>query len=241
MLGEVKNIGNGPAAFVKITFTFYDDNSGIIDTDYTYIHGSCMTLASSDIETATVLLSGEIGAFELYTFINSSLVTSNSHIISLDTYGVEYPDAKLAIEGNIFPREDYFGDLELSGNVKNIGTTGLIFGETIFIIKNNAGLVIDISSGFIDGESIYVSSIGSSTDTGLNIDSTGTFSVSTMANFNKYSSYYYKTDWSDVEIIDNVAVGLSTANDNNIRTLVDDNSKSRERDVQIDNLRNYLR
>ena len=34
--GQVKNIGNGFAEYVKIIFTFYDNIGNMIGTDYTY-------------------------------------------------------------------------------------------------------------------------------------------------------------------------------------------------------------
>jgi len=36
IIGTVKNIGNGTADYVKITFTFYDNNLNIVSTDYTF-------------------------------------------------------------------------------------------------------------------------------------------------------------------------------------------------------------
>ena len=35
--GQVKNIGNGTAESIKITFTFYDSNGNMVGTHYTYI------------------------------------------------------------------------------------------------------------------------------------------------------------------------------------------------------------
>ena len=36
IIGTVKKIGNGTANYVKITFTFYDNNLDIVSTDFTY-------------------------------------------------------------------------------------------------------------------------------------------------------------------------------------------------------------
>ena len=84
ILGEVKNVGNVSVNFVKIRFDFYGFNDNLIDTDFTYIDGSCMTLALTDSETDTVLKPNEVGAFKLYTYIDAS----QSHIYAGDEINI---------------------------------------------------------------------------------------------------------------------------------------------------------
>ena len=54
ILGELQNTGNSDVSFVEITYTFKDGSDDIIDTDYTYIHGSTKKL--STVVTDTIYL-----------------------------------------------------------------------------------------------------------------------------------------------------------------------------------------
>lgn len=203
LLGELKNTGNKTASFVKIKFTFYDYNSNVIDQDFTYVDGSCMTLWSINIETDTVLKPNEVGAFKLYTFTKANSVSSYSYTISFDSDSLVSPDANLVVYGSITESRDYSDDLKLLGTVKNTGTTGLMFGKISFAIKNSAGLIIDTAFSYIDGENVYLPSIDTYTDTALDVSNAGTFEVFTDANYYQSRNYYYKASWDDVNITHN--------------------------------------
>ncbi len=62
-LGQIKNIGDAKACFVKITFTMKDSNGKVIDTEFTYVN-------STDLEP------GQTSSFECYTEVQKSLVAS---------------------------------------------------------------------------------------------------------------------------------------------------------------------
>ena len=196
ILGELRNMGGQTATFVKITFTFYDSNSNVIDIDSTYVKGSCQLFTSGG-DTDTALIPGEIGAFDLTTSTDANLVSSYTYQISYRTWETTAPNTSMVINSWINTQQDYSGDLELLGTVRNAGSKELYFGRVTFIIKNANGLVIDVRSSYINGQNVYLPSMDSYTDTGLIVGGSGSFSVSTNVDFNGYDSYYYKLSWSE--------------------------------------------
>jgi len=209
LLGELKNTGGKAASFVEINFTFYDTSLNVIGTDSTYVYGSCLTIALTNSETATCLQQNEIGAFQLNTSISNTSVYTYNSSISFNTYDLTTPDANMVVTSNITEQQGYFNYLQLLGTVQNIGSMGLIFGEICFAIKNSSGKIIDTDCTYIDGDNVLISSINSYTDTALRPGSTGTFDITTSADFDQYSSYYYKTSWRDRKIENNIAYSRS--------------------------------
>ena len=106
-LGEAKNNGKKTASFVKIKFNFYDADSKLIGTDFTYINGSCLTLSLTNNETDTCLKQNEIGAFELYTSIDNDSVSKYTYTFSFEAYGTKTPDANMIVLSSITEQEDY--------------------------------------------------------------------------------------------------------------------------------------
>jgi len=116
ILGELQNAGNSDVSFVKITYTFKDGSDDIIDPDYTYIHGSPKKL--STVVTDTILSPSEVGSFKLYTDVPNDLVTSMYYTISYEKYTTHPMKSEIVLHGNIVKRPDYFGHLELLGELK---------------------------------------------------------------------------------------------------------------------------
>ena len=155
---------------------------------------------------------------------------------------VYQPQANLVVD-SINIQTDYFDDLELLGTATNSGTTGLIFGKISFAIKNAAGLIIGTYFSYIDGANVYLKGIDFYTDTALNIGSTGTFDVSTGVGSTEYSTYYYKTSWSDSNINNGIAEHIS----NIVSTVVIDTKYDhpkmqcrKERDMHIEGIKNKV-
>jgi len=247
IFGELKNTGNKAAIFIEIKFTFYDSSSNVIGTDYTYVDGSCMKISTINTTSDTALVPNEFGAFELWTNIDANLVSSYTYRISFDAYDLEQPTANLVVD-SINIQTDYFDDLELLGTATNLGTTGLIFGKISFAIKNAAGLIIDTDFSYIEGENVYLKSIDSYTDTALNVGSTGTFDVSTSIGSTEYSTYYYKTSWSDANISNGIAEHISDILSNAVieRNYDHLNNQDRrearkERDMRIERIKNKVK
>ena len=227
LFGELTNIGNKTANFVKISFTFYDAISNVIATDFTYVHGSCRTLTLTDQETGTCLTPSEVGAFGQYTTVDYNSLSSYTYSIAFESYDSVRPDANLVVYGNITPQSNIFNWLELLGSVKNTGTTGLIFGQIYFAIKNHSGQIIATPFTYIDGQNVLISSINSYTDTALRPGSIGTFDVSTTVDFVNSASYYYKTSWDDSRISNNIAYSRSHRS-NKLSEIVDLQFQSEE-------------
>jgi hypothetical protein len=208
ILGQVKNIGDLGANFIKINFIIYDAAGRVIDTEYTYVKGTCVNLDlyGSLVPTGTALVPGDVGFFEVYTDAKAALAALVDVQFSYDTYAMRPMDARLALEGPVNAQSDYFGDLKLLGQVKNIGAKGLIFGEVFFAVKDAAGRVIDTDSGYIKGENVFLKSIGSYTDTALNIGSIGVYDIWTLVDFNRFHALDFRGYWQDAVIKDGVVV-----------------------------------
>jgi len=68
-LGEIKNIGDGKALFVKINFTMKDTNGNVIGTDFTYVN-------STDLDP------GQTSSFECWTDIAKVNIASWTYEIT---------------------------------------------------------------------------------------------------------------------------------------------------------------
>lgn len=204
ILGKVQNIGNKAADFVKINFTFYDASSNVIGTDYTYIIGAVLKLKLINMTTNTALKPQDIGAFMLWTNIKKSDVARYDYSFECNADDLIDPNAKLEMIGDVLTEKDYFGDLNLSGKVKNTGTQGLAFGMVYFLIKNRDDILINIDYDYISGETITLPSIENTTDTALNIGKEGTVSVMTSTPFEDYFSSEIKYDWMDMDIVSGI-------------------------------------
>ena len=198
LLGEVKNTGS-TATFAKAKCNLFDSSSNLLETETTYIVGSVVILKGSQSNTNTALKQDEIGVFKAWTSTPASNVSSFDCSYTFDTYEIEEAQATLEIKGNVNQQSDYSEELELLGSVTNSGTTGLIFGQVIFAIKNSAGNLLDIESTYIDGETVQLTS-GSTTDTALNPGSAGTFDARTDVEFSSFNSFDSYFDWSDANI-----------------------------------------
>lgn len=194
ILGELQNTGNSDVSFVKITYTFKDSSDDIIDTDYTYIHGSTKNLAV--VSTDTILSPSEVGFFRLYTDIPYDLVNSFYYNISYENYETHPMKSEVVLHGNIIERPDYFGFMELLGELKNLrGATGY-FVQFVAAVKNVNGQVIGIGSSFINGRTVELES-GITTDTALSPAEVASFEVRTIAMYSDAEAITYKINWDE--------------------------------------------
>lgn len=200
LFGKVENKGNATATFVEAKFNFYDSASNLIGTDNSFINGTVVRLLSINTNTNTALKPSERGFFQIWTSLKKIAVAKYTYDFTYSTSQIADPAAKLEIIGTVNPQRDSFDYLDLLGQVKNVGTKGLIFGEVIFMIKDASGSIIDVDSSYITGETVQISSINTTTDTALSINGQGTFDVSTLVPFANYGSYESKYDWNDTDI-----------------------------------------
>jgi hypothetical protein len=194
ILGELQNVGNSDVSFAKITYTFKDASGTLIDTEYTYVYGSSKRLSS--IVTDTILSPNEIGSFQLYTDVPFNLVSSMSYVISFENYETTPLIAEIILYGKLVEREDSFGDLEILGELKNVGSLLAYFVKFVSTAKNNVGQVIDVDYSYIDGVAVELNS-GITTDTGLYPDQIASFKIYSSAEYSEVDNVTNKINWDE--------------------------------------------
>lgn len=201
ILGEVQNAGSRDLSFVKITYTFKDASDLLIDTDYTYIYGSTKKLTSSGIDTDTILVPNESGAFELFTDVPYDQVASMYYSISYETYETSPMGATIVKYGEITKQQDSSGKLKVLGEIQNTGTATIgIFAKFRTIPKNVEGQVLDMDTGCVNGDTVELTS-GISTDTALKPGSIGSFDIYTDAPYEETSTLDYKINWDEGGVV----------------------------------------
>lgn len=190
-MGRVKNVGSRTYSFVKFLVELRDSFGNTIVSDFTYIFGTNLTLTTGDMETGTCLRPGETGLFAFYvdTPDNTDAVYYG---FEAETYATTTPDANLVIWQGPSASEDYAGNVDLSGVVKNTGVAILKFG-IVFCSANGANSeMLDGFFCFIDGESIDGS------NSALRVGHTANFDISILsADFSEYRSSECRTSWID--------------------------------------------
>ena len=206
LLGRVQNTGDLGANLIEIHFTLYDAGGRVVDTASSYINGTCVNLdfSGGPIPAEAALLPGDVGFFEVYTDVKPLSVTSIDVGFSYQTYAMIPMEAQLVLDGPVNPRQDYFGDLDLLGNVKNTGSKGLILGQVFFAVTDAAGYIIDTAGGYIKGDHVFLPDSNTYTDTALDINSVGVYEVWTDADFSRYHSLEFRGYWWDAVIEDGV-------------------------------------
>ncbi len=205
VFGQIKNTGNATAIFVEAKFNFYDSASSLIGTDNSFINGTVVRLLSINTNTNTALKPSEKGFFQIWTNLKKNVVAKYTYDFTYSTPQITDPAAKLEIIGTVNPQRDLFDYLDLLGQVKNIGTKGLIFGQVFLMIKDASGYIIDVDSSYISGEIVQIASINTTTDTALSVNGQGIFKISTLIPFGNYGSCEAKCDWDDADIQGGIA------------------------------------
>jgi hypothetical protein len=234
ILGEVKNTG-ATATFIQARCNLFDFDGNLLETETTYISGSVVKLVGTGSNTNTALVRDAVGVYKAWSSTPSTSVDNVSCTFPYDTHATTTPLANLELSRSITRQMDSLGDLRLTGFVKNSGSTGLTFGQTIFAIKNTAGKLLDVESTFIDGDIVTIISSNITTDTALNIGAEGTFDARTDVTFNSTHTLTTYFDWSDTNIQSRVMARNSME-----RELLSKKERWQERDDIIDELRKQL-
>ncbi len=182
------NTGTGTASFVKITVTLYDSNGFQLESDYTYLFGN-LYISSYGYGYETALGENEYGSFKLYTNTSYNLIASYYIDITYSTYSVSPPSVNLAINGTVETITDYLGYIDYSGDIINNGNETVSSVHISFTTKNVAGLVIDVSFTYIDGDTCTISGVSRSKC--LAPSSIGSFTALTLAPSLESVFYYY--------------------------------------------------
>src|SRR3569623_152587 len=179
ILGEATNIGGGVASFVQVQCALLDASGAVLTTRSTFVNGTVVKLTGTGQNTNTALRAGERGFFAISSALNNTAVASFRCDPSFDTFATTAPDATLELNSTPTRASDPSGFLRVSGEVKNTGTRALAFGQVYMVVMDAAGLPLDLSFAYIDGETVPPSA--GTTDTGLNPDAVGSYTVSTAA------------------------------------------------------------
>ena len=120
------------------------------------------------------------------------------------------PDAKLELLGPINVQGDFFDGVEYLGRVENTSTKGLVFGQIYVVTRDSTDSIVDVSTTFVNGDTVTLASINSTTDTALDVGSSGTFSVRTSVPLATYGQHSVFLGWDDSEISNGTARSRST-------------------------------
>ena len=193
ILGEATNIGSGVASFVQVQCALLDASGAVLTTRSTFVNGTVVKLTGTGQNTNTALRAGERGFFAISSALNNTAVASFRCDPSFDTFATTAPDATLELNSTPTRASDPSGFLRVSGEVKNTGTRALAFGQVYMVVMDAAGLPLDLSFAFIDGETVPIST--GTTDTGLNPDSVGSYTVSTRSLFSDAGTLVPLLSW----------------------------------------------
>lgn len=193
ILGEATNTGGGVASFVQVQCALLDASGAVLTTRSTFVNGTVVKLTSTGQNTNTALRAGERGFFAISGALNNTAVASFRCDPSFDTFATTAPDARLELTSTPTRLSDPSGFLRVSGEVKNTGTRALAFGQVYMVVMDAAGMPLDLSFAFINGETVPTST--GTTDTGLNPDAAGSYTVPTRAPFSDAGTLVPLLSW----------------------------------------------
>jgi hypothetical protein len=206
IFGILTNIGNTNSVFVKTKCSFYNYSSSLIEEETSYVIGTSILLSKTGIQTNTALKPNESGYFHIWPTIEREDIASYNCNYTYDiARDVTALRSKLVLNGPENLQENALNRLEYLGSVKNNGSIGLTFGKVYLITRDQADSIIDIDSTYINGETVLLSSIDSTTDTALSTSGTGTFSGTTSVDFSDYGSHSMHFAWRDSDISNGAA------------------------------------
>ena len=126
--GEVENVGDGTASFVKITATFYDSSDTVVATSFTYTHLS-------------VLLPGRKSPFEILLVDTTQAAKVHHYSLSV-TFSAASP---IPIGLEILSNSSYVdavGYMHVVGEIKNIADGDATYVKVIATFYNSTGHVV---------------------------------------------------------------------------------------------------
>jgi len=205
LYGKVKNNSDNTHVFIKISCDVYDKDNKYITNNYTYLDGTVVKLSFGNTNTA--LKKGETGYFSTYADYDLEDIGSvKCKVSSSDNHTITEPEAKLSLEGEM-KVTDSDNSVRYSGELKNSGTKGLIFGEIYLYSIDKNGVIKGWEDTYVSGSTVYIASIDADTDTALSPGETGTFLTTEYSfEYSQYGEVVYFFDWEDNEIKDGVAV-----------------------------------
>jgi hypothetical protein len=172
--GEVRGVwGARPMAFVRVEGTFTGPTGSPVGTEFSYVYGRSRRMTVSRAINDSTLAAGESACFAIYTTIPAASVSAFSLSMSFSTAAVE------ALRGNVVVQSaeqgaDALGDLRMSGEQTNVGSTATYFNEVFFAVRDSQERVIDCDFTYVTGSPMELPS-GVTTDTALSPGQIGSF------------------------------------------------------------------
>ena len=134
IVGEVINVGDQPARFVKVVATFYDSSNVVIATDFTYTELDVILVGRKSPFDILFTDEGQIPKIHHYslsiTFSYSASRLIGLQILSNSSY------------------TDHYGSMHIVGDIKNIGESTTTFVKVIATFYDSTGNVMDCDFTF---------------------------------------------------------------------------------------------
>jgi hypothetical protein len=135
----------------------------------------------------------------MYTDVSYNLVNSMSYVISFENYDTTPLIAEINLHGSLVEREDTFGELEILGELRNIGSLLAYFVKFVPTVKNSVGQVIDVGFTYLNGITVELDS-GITTSTGLYPGQIASFKIYTSAEYSQVDIVTYKINWEEGDV-----------------------------------------
>ena len=181
VLGQVRNGWQAaPTPFVTVTATFEGTNGELDVVKSAYANGTSRRLKQSHLVTDTVLEPGATGCFLIFAEFPVGRVTGLGIVASADPVDTEPLKGRVELDGPVGRTADEFGDLVVSGRMKNVGDRATRFGEVWTEPRDAAGQVLDCQATSVHGSKLTLDD-GLAIRTGLQPDESGDFTHTTEA------------------------------------------------------------
>ncbi|MGB7220204.1 MAG: hypothetical protein WBD07_15505 [Vicinamibacterales bacterium] len=180
--GQVRNGWRASvASFIEVTATFEGPAGEVLGTKSTYVNGRTRRLKTSRIVTDTALEPTATGCFLVFADFPDPRVSSVGLVVtSSDGFETEALKGRVRVEGTPLQQADAFGDLMVSGQMKNIGDRLTYFNEIWVETKDTEGKVSDCDATSVNGSRVVLDD-AVVTQTGLNPAQVGAFGSFTEA------------------------------------------------------------
>ena len=194
VMGEILNSASITYFFVEVEGTFRNSAGDVVGIDVTYARGTPIKLSDTGAVTSG-FPPGQRGAFKLSTSIPCDDTATYELRLKPDLGDTTPVNGHISFAGNVVEQTDFFGDLQLSGEVENRGTVTTQFTEVIAIFKNAEGKVIDIDITYISGSTC--DTLVSTTDTCVEPGESEPFEMNTSLQPSEIFSIDYLFDWDE--------------------------------------------
>ena len=189
-MGEIHFDGSVARSFIEVTVSLRDAQGAILETESTYLFGSCLRNASANIQTGTCLRPGETGFFGTYVDVDPAQVASIAVFVEFEDDPLTDPFADIVPVGTP-AAADHGGEVRVQGDVRNTGVKAARFVRVAIAVESALGELADVDTTYITGSTVGGSSAG------LEIGALGTFALTTAASYAAFGGFEQRIDWQD--------------------------------------------